>query len=189
MDICIRRTDRVKILLSFRNSEKEIMHKGLIFLILLILIAGCVQSQPVTSTTAPSQAPVTTAHPATSPPASVTTTAPTPVQTTATPALKPLPSPVALKGIGSDFAEFTTRAPGKVSVKWGYGDSYGGPVPFCKVEGFSGYLSGPSFESALFGTGTNRGKSGSMTFNLISPGTYKIKVTGCYGWEVTVNNA
>jgi len=94
---------------------------------------------------------------------------------------------VTLHRVGSGFIQFTTEAPGKVAINSRYDTSLG-KKQFCKETGHSAYLSGASFESPL-ATRSDGGRTKGETFNLISPGTYKIQVTGCYGWEIVVSNA
>lgn len=163
-----------------------------------IISAGCVAgSGTVPAATSPIPAETTTAAvTTTTPPVSMaslteiktTMAAPKTTETTAAPA-KPLTSEIILTGVGSDFTSFTTQKPGKISIVYSYSKSLGGPLPNCKEGDPVAKLSGSSFDAVI-------PKPVAFTpvkeniYNLISPGAYKIQVSGaCYGWKFTIDNA
>lgn len=180
------------------------MQKCITFFILLVglmIAAGCIAGGSGTVTTAtPAQEPtgIPTATATTSPVsmASLTeiryTTVPTTVATTASPS-KPMAAPVTLQGSAGDSSvSFTTVAPGKISVTWSY-SSKRGTTGNTKCESQKTlarvFIEGKSIDSLLFTTGAAGGYTKTATFNLVTPGEYKIRTDGCYGWQAIIDNA
>jgi hypothetical protein len=50
-------------------------------------------------------------------------------------------------------------------------------------------LAGASIETTLYNDVSTSAYTGTTTFNLISPGNYSLSTTGCFGWQVDIDNA
>ncbi|GEM_PF-4271811 len=174
------------------------MHKGLLFcaVILIVAAAGCIAASQLPAATPP-QTSFTAATPGTTVPATTSvlttarTTAPAPTATAPTAApSKPLAETVTLKGTGPSSGSFTVVAPGKIIIDAAYGNSLTPSVTGCSAAPYRVTLTGKSIDFTLLsGLATTRKNSNKVTFNIITPGQYKIVSSGCYGWQAVITNA
>jgi len=163
--------------------------------LLIVLAAGCVGSgtAPATTTetttlqvtTAPTTIPTTITKTATT----VRTTVLTTVPTTAAPS-KPLDETITGTGkAGTESMRFTVQAPGDVLFTWKYGGSGLNTVCVTKTGAYTTVLTGKSIDVSLFSGPAGKNYSGTKTFHIIEAGTYRVSVTGCSDWQMTVSNA
>ena len=178
--------------------------KYLLIIVLLVasgFVAGCTGeskekvSPVITSAvvTPPAISPIQTQKPGTVTKMVTTRTIPAPTKTPAptTAPAKPVASPLTVNGTSGKILRFRTDGPGIVK----FTINYGGGTPADNREGCakddraSLILAGASIDTSLYNGPATETYTGTMTFNLISPGSYSLTTRGCYNWEVVIDNA
>ena len=178
------------------------MKISVIFLLLMIAIAGCTDKDlgVADPTTAATPVPaIISSHATTIPTSNPPTPRPTTIVTTKTIAPqasgKPLAAPVTLTGVGNQIVRFSTVAPGTVALKIKYPYSactYVGcskPVENCEEKQLVFALAGKSIDTNLVYKPIASSVDTTKTFNLLSPGGYSISVKSCNQWQIVVSNA
>ena len=114
-----------------------------------------------------------------------TTAAPTTVVPTAAPAI---PEPVTIAGVGSKMVSFEAKHPGDVKIKIYYNLSAGEDLK-CIDDVTRFRLAGPTIDTTLYYGRVDKLHDEVHILRLPVPGRYTITVTGCWGWNILIDNA
>jgi hypothetical protein len=159
------------------DPAKRTIHAAAVPHLLLTPYAGDVAPGVVFTTVIPTKT------------AAAATTAATAVPTTADTSSAPaLPSPITLNGVGSKMVYFEAKHPGDVKFKIYYNLSEGEDLK-CIDDVTRFRLAGPTIDSTLYYGKVDKLHDAVHTFRLPVPGKYSITVTGCWGWNILVDNA